>query len=123
MIAGIVTSNLEAIVRLHVEDGQGQTQAFDMKIDTGFSDFLSLPIATVKALGLIASAQESVEIADGSTVRVDVYSTVVLWDGRPRRVDVHALGVDRLIGMGLLAGHDLAMRIRDGGTVSITFIP
>src|SRR5438034_193459 len=84
MITGNVTFDLEAVIRLHVEGSDGQTQAFDFKIDTGFSDFVSLPIATVAALGLTPTSEEDVQIADGSTVRVAVYSGVVIWDGKAR---------------------------------------
>jgi hypothetical protein len=66
---------------------------------------------------------KAVQIADGSIVRVPVHSGVVIWDGKPRTIDVHALGKERLIGMALLAGHDLAIRVRDGGAISITLIP
>src|SRR5947209_19806257 len=101
MITGIVTPNLEAIVRLHVEDGSGQTQAIDFKIDTAFTDFINLPIAAVASLGLPRIGQETVQIADGSFVRVAVHAGVVIWDGMARKVDVHALGVERLLGMAM----------------------
>jgi predicted aspartyl protease len=123
MITGTVTPNLEAIVRLHVEDASGQTQAIDLKIDTAFTDFVSLPVAMIAALGLPLDTFEYVQIADGSFARVPVHTGVVIWDGRPRTVDFHALGKERLIGMALLAGHDLAIRVRDGGDISITLIP
>ena len=51
MIKGAVNSKLEAIVRMHIEDVNGQTQAFDLKIDTAFTDFVSVPKAVV-ATGL-----------------------------------------------------------------------
>jgi clan AA aspartic protease len=123
MIAGNVNSNLEAMVRLYIEDASGQTQAIDVKVDTGFTGFVSLPIATVASLGLVATTKESIQIADGSTVRVQVFSTTVIWDGKARRVDVHALGTDRLIGMRMLLSHDLAIRVQDGGAVTISFVP
>ncbi|MBM3994151.1 MAG: clan AA aspartic protease [Planctomycetes bacterium] len=123
MITGIVTPSLAAVVRLHIEDANGQTQAIDVKIDTGFSDFICLPLATVAALGLVLTTHEIVEIADGSFVRVPVFSGVVIWDGKPRRIDVHALGKQNLIGMAMLAGHDLAIRVQDGGAVSIHRVP
>ena len=123
MISGLVNPNLEAIVRLHLEDSNGQTQAFDLKIDTGFTDFLSLPVVMVSAMGWPLVNYELMQVADGSTVRVAVHSGAIIWDGKARAVSVHAMGTDRLIGMALLAGHDLAIRVSDGGPVTITLIP
>lgn len=123
MISGTVSSSLDAIIRIHIEDANGQTQAFDMKIDTGFTAFVILPRATVSALGFPIVNQESVQLADGGYALADVHSGVVIWDGKARRVDVHAMGIDRLIGMRMLAGHDLAIRVRDGGPISIVAVP
>lgn len=109
MITGTVTPNLEAIVRLHVVDVSGQTQAIDLKIDIAFTDFISLPVAMIRILGLPLGAFEYVQIADGSFARVPFHTGVVIWDGRPRTVDFHALGKKRLIGMAMLARHDLAI--------------
>ena len=59
-------------VRLRVVDGTGQTQAIDFKIDTGFTDFISLPSATVISLGLPRTSYQTVQLADGNVVRVAV---------------------------------------------------
>jgi clan AA aspartic protease len=123
MIAGTVSSALEAVIRLHVADSNGQTQALDVKIDTGFSDFMSLPVAIVASLGLKWSYRATVQVGDGRTVRADVYTARIDWDGRSRLIDVQALGVERLIGMALLAGHDLVIRVTDGGAIRIEAIP
>ncbi len=70
MITGVVTPDLEAIIRLHVEDVNGQTQAIELKIDTAFTDFISLPVAMIAALGLsLDTTYEYVRIADGSVAR------------------------------------------------------
>ncbi|MBI3822799.1 MAG: hypothetical protein HY289_08985 [Planctomycetes bacterium] len=86
MITGIVTPSLSAIVRLHIADSTGTTQAMDFKIDTAFTDFINLPFATVQALGLPLNTHEIVQIADGSFVRVPVYSGVVIWDSKARKL-------------------------------------
>src|SRR5262245_2838350 len=113
MISGRVSPNLEAIIRLNVQASDGQTEPMDFKIDTGFSDFISLPIATVARLGLSAVSDENVQIANGTSVRVAVHTGIVIWEGKPRRVDVHAMGADRLVGMRLLVSHDLSIRVQD----------
>ena len=123
MILGFVTSGLEATIRLHVEDATGQSQAIDVKIDTGFSGFMSLPGFVVSVLKLPWLYEEAVLLADGSVVKVDVHSVIVLWNGKARRVDVHAMGTNRLIGMGMLAAHELRIVALDGGPVSIDAVP
>lgn len=123
MMTGIVTSNLEATIRFHILDGNGQSQAMDAIIDTGFAGFLSLPIATAAALGLPWLLRDHTELIDGRFVPVDIFSATVIWNGRPRSINVQALGAFKLIGMRLLAGHDLAIRATDGGPVSVDAIP
>jgi clan AA aspartic protease len=123
MITGSVNSDLEAIIRLYIEDVNGQSQAIDVKVDTGYTGYLSLPATTVATLGLVATGREGVNIGDGSTVIARVHSAVVVWDGKPRPVDVHAMGAERLIGMRMLASHDLSICVQDGGPVSISFAP
>lgn len=123
MIAGIVTSKLEATVRIHILNAAGQSQAIDVIIDTGFEGFMSLPIATVVGLGLPWSYRDMTELIDGRIIPIEIYSAVVIWNGRPRTIDIQALGGYNLIGMKMLAGHDLAIRAIDGGPVSIDLVP
>jgi clan AA aspartic protease len=115
--------NFEAVVRVHIEDVNGQTQAIDVKVDTGFTGYLSMPAAMVASLGLIATIGERVNIGDGSTVLVQVHAATVIWEGKARSIEVHAMGNERLIGMRMLASHDLSIRVQDGGPVSISLIP
>ena len=123
MITGIVTSSFEATVRLRILDANGQSQSIDAIIDTGFAGFMNLPIATVAALGLPWIYPDTTQLIDGRIIPIDIYSAVVIWNGKPRMIDVQALGGYNLIGMRLLAAHDLAVRVRDGGAVSIDAIP
>ena len=123
MITGIVTSSTEATVRLHILDGNRQSQSIDAIIDTGFSGFMNLPTAVVAALGLPWVSQDKTQLIDGRIVHVEIYSATVIWNGKPRIIDIQALGGYALIGMRMLAGHDLAMQVTDGGPVSIDAIP
>ncbi len=84
---------------------------------------MSLPIATVAALGLPWLYKVKTQLIDGRIILVDIYSAMVIWNGNPRRIDVQALGGCTLIGMSLLAAHDLAIRVTDGGPVSIDTAP
>jgi len=123
MITGIVTSSLEAKIRVHILDGDSQSQAIDGLIDTGFAGFMSLPIATVATLGLPWIFRDQTELIDGRLIPIDIFSATVIWNGKPRTINVQALGNYILIGMRLLAGYDVAIRATDGGLVSIDAIP
>ena len=43
----------------------------------------------------------------------------IVWDGRARRVETEAVDANPLVGMALLRGHDLHIRVLPGGAVSI----
>jgi hypothetical protein len=47
----------------------------------------------------------------------------VVWDGVPCQIFVHAIDAPPLLGMTLLADHDLRARLRPGGAVEIEAIP
>ncbi len=51
MMQGYVNENLEAIISVGVKNGSS-LKSFDAVIDTGFTGFLSLPIAIIMELGL-----------------------------------------------------------------------
>ena len=123
MITGLVTSSLEATLRFHILDGNGQSQPIDAIIDTGFAGFMSVPIATVAALGLPWIIRDNTELIDGRIILIDIYSAIVIWNGKQRMINVQALGGYNLIGMRMLASHDLAICVTDGGSVSIDAIP
>ena len=122
MITGVVTASHEAIVRLELR-GAGSVVITDAVIDTGFTDFFSLPLSLVTALGLAYLQTDKVFLADGSEVAVDQYEVTVIWDGQQRDVIAHCLEGSPLIGMSLLHDHLLTMEVVNGGPVSIDRIP
>lgn len=119
MIQGTVNTALEAVVTLSVQGPTGQNREIETVVDTGFSDFLTLPPALVTELGLPFRNRDSAILADGSEVVFDVYSVTVLWDGRPRRIDVYAADATPLVGMRMLQRHNLNIDVEDGGRVLI----
>jgi clan AA aspartic protease len=123
MIRGIVNARLEAVVRLRLRGPGGAEADVDAVVDTGFSDALTLPIATVAALGLAPWSASAVVLADGSQGLVVVYEADVDWGGTWRRVLALAVGDEALIGMRLLAGHRLVVEVIPGGAVEITPLP
>ena len=119
MITGVVTSNLEAVIRLEVRGPHHAEQEVEAVIDTGFNGWLSLPGSLVEQLGLPWLTRGRVILADGSEQECDVYAATVIWNGQSRRAGVDAAETDPLVGMSLLNGFDLHMEVRNGGSVLI----
>jgi hypothetical protein len=84
---------------------------------------MNLSIAAVAALRLPWVYPDKTQLIDGRIIPIDIYSATVIWNGKPRLIEVQALGGYTLIGMRMLAGHDLAMRVTDGGPVSLDRVP
>jgi len=123
MISGTVNADLEAIVTLLVQDASGQAHQVDAVIDTGFNRYLTLPLASIAAWSLPWLSQEQGFLADSSVQGFDVHEATIIWDGQPRTVETEAVDTQPLIGMAMLANHDLQMQVKDGGPVTIQAIP
>jgi clan AA aspartic protease len=123
MIRGSVNSALQAIVRLTVQGPAGQQVDIDAVIDSGFDSWLALPPALIARLGLAWLKRERALLANGTTLSLDVYEGIVIWDGQPRPVFAYAAGTTPLIGMSLLEGFELTMQIRPQGDVAIAALP
>ena len=123
MISGTVNARLEAVILLRVRGLGGAELAFDAVIDTGFTSSLTLPATTITALGLVRQSGGSAVLGDGSVRSFDVYAAEVEWDGNWRPVLVSAVGDEVLVGMRLLAGHEVRVAVVPGGPVEITPIP
>jgi clan AA aspartic protease len=123
MIRGAVNARLEAVVRLRVRGPSGVESDVDAVIDTGFTSSLTLPPAVVAALGLARQAGGTAMLGDGSVRQFDIYAAEVEWGGTWRPVLVSAVGAEVLLGMRLLAGHQLRVEAVPGGVVEITPLP
>src|SRR5262249_19143197 len=119
MITGSVNAQREAIIRIEIQDADGNCHFSNATIDTGFNRFMCLPVSLLGALGLHKLGEEPVEFADGTVERVDIYGAVVAWGGATRSIVVHATGPQPLVGMELLAGHELRIQVAEGGAVTI----
>ncbi len=114
-----MNANLEAVVTVPLQGPAGQTQEVEAVIDTGFNGYLTLPPAVVADLGLPVVGEAEAVLADGGEAVFDVYGATVLWDGQPRFVESGSVGIDPLVGMALLDGHDLNIEVERGGRVVI----
>ena len=88
-------------------------------IDTGFNGSLTLPPDLISGLALPFRRIGRALLGDGSEVTFDIHETVILWDGRLRRIAVDVADTDPLLGMGLLYGHELNLQVIEGGDASI----
>ncbi len=123
MIRGFVNTRREAIVRLRLRGPNGVGVDVDAVVDTGCTASLTLPTATAAALGLVLHSTGKALLADGSAHRLDVFSAEVLWGGSWQPVLVSAVGAEVLLGMRLLAGHQLRIDVVPGGLVEILSLP
>lgn len=123
MITGFVTADREAIIRLTVRGPAGQHQQVEAVIDTGFDGWLSLPTTLIVTLGLPWRRRGRAFLADGSESLFDIFEGTVMWDKRRRRIPVDKADTAPLVGMALLNGYELNIRVRARGKVTITPLP
>ena len=123
MITGIVNARPEIVIRLPVRDAAGVEQEIEAILDTGFSGALTLPPALIASLGLSWRSRSCAILADGSVQQFDIYAATVIWDGMPRPILIQAIDTAPLLGMALLGGYDLRVRVAVGGSVQIEAIP
>ena len=119
MIEGIVNADYEAVITLALSGQAGQAREVDVVIDTGYNGFLSLPPALAAELELPVVGPSQATLANGVVETFNVHDATVVWDGKPRDIEADAVGPVPLAGMLLLDGHDLSVRVRPGGRVSI----
>ncbi len=122
MIHGKVTPADEAVIQIEVLGPSGLSHVVVAVIDTGFSDYLSLPLRIVDLLKLPFRETETYSLADDTDVELDVFACDVVWDGRVRRDFVVAADGDALVGMSRIRGHRLTIDALDGGSVTIVQI-
>jgi clan AA aspartic protease len=123
MITGIVTADLEAIIRLTVLGPEGQQEEIEAVVDTGFNGWLSLPPPLITELDLPWRRRGCATLADGSETLFDIYEATVIWDKHRRRVPVDEAATVPLVGMALMSGYELKIQVRNDGKVTIKPLP
>ena len=119
MIVGTV-HNLRVLVVLPLFAANDDTHSVQFVVDTGFTGELTLPPAICAALALPFVRAQPAGLADGTPVQLDVYELRLLWDGQERFAEVLAMEGTPLVGMTLLNGCDVHLRVGSGGFVHIT---
>jgi len=92
-------------------------------IDTGFDDQLILPASMIALLGLTVRSTGVAQLADGSFKTFQIFAASVEWEGAWRPIQVSAVGDEILIGMMLLAKHEVRIEVVPGGGVEISALP
>jgi len=123
MIRGVVNARREALVALRIRGPGGDEMAVDAVVDSGFTAALALPVDLVSALGLAPQSVGGAVLADGSLRQFDIYAAEVAWGDDWRPVLVSAVGAEVLLGMWLMANHELRIAVVPGGDVEITPLP
>jgi len=118
---GTVTADgREAVLSVEVLSASGTSSLqVETVVDTGFTGHLTLPPATVEALGLPTIGSAESILADGSLVMEDVCLARVLWHGGERPVRVLVAEAVALLGMALMRGSELRVECAGGGEVSV----
>ncbi|HEX8692824.1 MAG TPA: hypothetical protein VF746_10415 [Longimicrobium sp.] len=120
MIEGAVNAKREAVVDLTVSGPAGLAERLAFVVDTGFDSDVTLPAATVAAMGLRLVAAGRAVLGDGSLTYYDICEAEVVWGNASRQVLVDVAETESLLGMGLLEGHELRIEAVRGGRVRIT---
>jgi clan AA aspartic protease len=123
MITGTVNARHEILVRLPVRNATGVEQEVEAILDTGFNGALSLPPVLIVSLGLTWIMRGKAIVANGKQEEFDIYAATVIWDGVARFVLVLEIDSAPLLGMDLLIGYDLRVRVSVGGLAQIEAIP
>jgi len=122
MMQGYVNRNYEAIISI-VVNNKSKFQSINAVIDTGFTGFLSSPIAIITELDLTWSYRDRGTLGDGSETLFDIYDAMVIWDGKYQEIEINSAETDPLIGMSLLRGYRLQVDAIKNGLVTITALP
>jgi clan AA aspartic protease len=112
----------EPRLTIAISNGEGEAVAVEAVIDTGFTEFLSLPPSLIRTLGLERGQDMELSTAGGQVINSATYSATVDWHGSRRRIRVIDLADRPLIGMSLLWDSDIAITARENGRVSVSEI-
>ena len=88
-------------------------------VDTGFTGFLTLSPKAITAMGLSFLYRIPADLADASTVELDVYDAPIIWNGVERHVPLLAIGQRPLLGTAFLKDCEVTIQFVENGLVMI----
>ncbi len=118
MMQGIV-DGLVARMAVKIRGSDNRFHTIDAIVDTGFDGWLAMPPNSLETLGASWASEGRGILADGSHSRFDIYAVRIMWHGRSRTIPLYELGTEILIGMALLTGSEINLKVRPGGKVTI----
>ena len=92
-------------------------------VDTAFTGYLTLPLDSIKELGLVLRGTQPAVLANGTVGQFSVYAGMVTWNGQERLTVIFESDSDPLIGMAMLWGSRLTVDAQEGGDVVIEGLP
>ena len=95
----------------------------EVRLDTGFSDDITLPIAAINRLRLKPIDRSNFRVGDGSVVTFSTYAATIRWHGVMRQIIVLESEVTPVLGVGLVWGSNVSIDFQPGGEVAITELP
>ncbi len=118
MIKGNINDDGEAIIRVTVRGPTGRQHRVEAVVDTGFTDWLSLPPDLISRLRLPWWRRGSAILADGTECYFDTYEATVIWDRRHLLIPVYELEATPLVGTALMSGYELNANFETDGEVT-----
>ena len=118
MITGKIRAGRSAVIEVEVI-GLNQRTKIEATLDTGFTDYLTLPEFLIDYLKLPRIGTRYTTIAHGGTVLLDLYLAKVVWHGKERDIEVLQTDKQPLVGMSLLRGSRLTLDVVPDGDVTI----
>jgi clan AA aspartic protease len=97
--------------------------SLDFVIDTGFNDYLTLPLQAVNAMNLPLYSSIPARFADGSGTLLSVHLGTIVWNNVEKVVPILASGYKPLLGTKMMGGYHLEIDFEDNGLISLEKLP
>ena len=104
---------------VHLFSDSGVPARLETVIDTGFSGLMTLPATTVEKMSLQKVGEARTYLADGIEREYGLYKVDVDWFGESRPIEALCMGRFLLLGMAMMEGLDLHVRVKDRGEIAL----
>lgn len=104
---------------VHLFGDSGVPARLETVIDTGFSGLMTLPATTVEQMRLLKIGEARAFLADEIGREFDLYRVDVDWFGESRPIEVLCMGRFPLLGMAMMEGMELRVRVQDEGEITL----